>query len=76
MTTAKTPDQIRAYFELWADVVKNNKAIEPVSLDDCIWMLLEDVIDSIRLAEGGSVYNAGPVQSTVQDYLCNAYGRN
>ena len=63
-----TPDEIRRKFVEW----KQFGTLD--GLDDCIWNLLNDVIDSIRLAEGGTETNAGPVQTTVTDYLVNHYG--
>ena len=65
----KTPDEIRAAFEQWADARKNNASNEPVSLDDCIWFLLDDVMDSIRRVPGHE-----RTAYEVEDYLSHAYG--
>ena len=61
----KTPTEIRQMFD---DAITGKADI---SIDDCIWALLADVINSINLAEGG---NPGPIQSEVTDYLSNHYG--
>lgn len=60
------PDEIYAKFVRWQ--ATNGTLAE---LDDCIWALLDDVIDSIKKAEGN---DTGPITTEVTDYLSNYYG--
>lgn len=61
------PDEIRKKFVDW----KQFGTLD--GLDDCIWALLDDVIDSIKKAEGS---DTGPIVTTVVDYLSNYYGED
>jgi hypothetical protein len=59
-----TPDTIRAKFkEHWGGGSEE--------LDDAIWALIEDLLDSIALAEGTPT--CGPVKAAVVDYVINHY---
>lgn len=68
----KTPDEIRQMFD---DAITGKADI---SIDDCIWALLDDVIGSMRKAEHCELGNGngsdGPVTWEVCDYLTNHYG--
>lgn len=48
-------------------------AIEAAGLIDELWIILEDVLDSIKVAQNA---NDEDIHATVNDYVINAYGES